>query len=78
MRKPNPYRNELKLARSQRKKLQTIVDKLTDMSVEWDGLHGGMEMDFNVLADVVAPQLAVMDEQIEEWARGEGDPREDW
>lgn len=77
MRKPNPYRRELKLARSQRKRLQTIVDKLTDLSIEWDGLHGGLEVDFNLLADAVSPQLTVLDDQIAEWAEGLGDPRED-
>ncbi|EPL4521223.1 hypothetical protein ACJ0PQ_19715 [Citrobacter cronae] len=77
MRKRNPFRGELKLARSQRKKLQTIVDKLNDMSAEWADWHGGLETDFYLLAEAVYPQLAVLDEQITEWARGEGDPRED-
>ncbi|MDW3779699.1 hypothetical protein QWU01_23145 [Kluyvera cryocrescens] len=80
MRKRNPFREELKLARSQRKKLQTIVDKLNDMSADWADWadwHGGLETDFYLLAEAVYPQLAVLDEQIKEWARGEGDPRED-
>lgn len=77
MRKRNPFREELKLARSQRKKLQTIVDKLNDMSAEWADWYGGLETDFYLLAEAVYPQLAVLDEQITEWARGEGDPRED-
>lgn len=77
MRKRNPFREELRLARSQRKKLQTIVDKLNDMSAEWADWHGGLETDLYLLAEAVYPQLAVLDEQITEWARGEGDPRED-
>lgn len=77
MRKINPYRDELKLARSQRKKLQTIVDKLTDMSSAWGDWHGGLETDFYLLVESVSPQLDVLDEQIAEWARGEGEPRED-
>jgi hypothetical protein len=77
VRKRNPFREELKLARSQRKKLQTIVDKLNDMSAEWADWHGGLETDLYLLAEAVYPQLAVLDEQITEWARGEGDPRED-
>lgn len=77
MRNRNPFREELKLARSQRKKLQTIVDKLNDMSAEWADWHGGLETDLYLLAEAVYPQLAVLDEQITEWARGEGDPRED-
>lgn len=77
MRKANPFRDELKLARSQRKRLQTIVDKLLDMSAGWADWHGGLETDFSLLVESVYPQLAVLDEQIAEWARGEGDPRED-
>lgn len=77
MRKANPFRDELKLARSQRKRLQTIVDKLLDMSAEWADWHGGLETDFSLLVESVYPQLTVLDEQIAEWARGEGDPRED-
>ena len=46
MRRRNPFREELKLARSQRKKLQTIVDRLNDMSAEWADWHGGLETDF--------------------------------
>lgn len=42
MRKRNPFHAELKLARSQRKKLQTIVDKLNDMSADWADWHGGL------------------------------------
>lgn len=46
MRKANPFREELKVARSQRKRLQTIVDKLSDMSAEWADWHGGLETDW--------------------------------
>lgn len=74
--KQNPYREELKIARSQRKRLQTMVSKLTDMAVEWDGLCGGLECDFNMLAEEVEKQLAVLDEQIADWAKGVVDGRE--
>lgn len=77
MRAPNPYRDELKVARSHRRKLQTIVNKLAAMSAEWADWHGGLEVDFNLLVEAVEPQLAVLDEQIAEWANGEGDTRED-
>lgn len=49
MRKPNPFREELTLSRSQRKK-QTIVDKLNDMSADWADYHGCLETDFYLLA----------------------------
>jgi hypothetical protein len=65
--KRNPYREELELAQRQRKKLQTIVNKLETLSSEWTDLHGGLEADFSLLVDAVEPQLTVMDEQIAEW-----------
>ena len=73
MKKPNPYREELTLARSQRRRLQTIVSKLSDMSTEWGDLHGGLEGDFNLLVGAVQPQLEVLDKQIEDWSNGRGD-----
>lgn len=73
MRKPNPYKEELNIARSQRRRLQTIVSKLTEMSEEWGDIHGGLECDFNLLADAVQPQLGVLDRQIEDWSNGTGD-----
>ena len=75
-RRSNPYRQELRVARSQRKRLQTIKDKITDMSVEWDGLSGGLECDFNMLAEKVEKQLDVLDAQIGDWTKGYGDGRE--
>lgn len=75
-RKANPSREELKIARSQRKRLQTMASKLTDMAVEWDGLSGGLECDFNMLAEEVEKQLAVLDEQVADWAKGVSNGRE--
>lgn len=75
-RRTNPYRQELRVARSQRKRLQTIKDKLIDMSVEWDGLSGGLECDFNMLAEEIDKQLDVLDAQIGDWTKGYGDGRE--
>lgn len=71
MRKANPFREELKVARSQRKRLQTIVDKLSDMSAEWADWHGGLGTDFYLLVESAYPQFTVLGEQIAEWARGE-------
>lgn len=45
------------------------------MSVEWDGLNGGLECDFNKLAEV-EKQLNVIDAQITDWADRYGDGRE--
>lgn len=75
-RKANPYREELKIARSQRKRLQTMLGKITDMAVEWDGISGGLECDFNMLAEEVEKQLTELDEQIADWGKGFGDGRE--
>lgn len=75
-RKPNPYRDELNLARSQRRRLFTMMNNLLVMAEEWDGLHGGMECDFNLLAEALDPQLRVMDDQIKEWKKGIGDPKD--
>lgn len=51
------------------------INKLTDMSVEWDGLSGGVECDFNILAEEVEKQLDVPDAQITDWAEGYSDGR---
>ncbi|EPY5355051.1 hypothetical protein ACXDTJ_003753 [Klebsiella quasipneumoniae] len=75
-RKSNPYRDELKIAQSQFRRLKTMASKLTDMAVEWDGLCGGLECDFNILAKEVEKQLDVLDAQIKDWAEGFGDGRE--
>ena len=72
----NPYGLELKIARCQRKRLQTVIDKLTDMAVEWGGLSGGLECDFNMLVEEVEKQLDVLDQQIVDWRKGYGDGRE--
>lgn len=74
--KASPYREELKIPRSQRKRLQTMVSKLTDMAVVWDGLSSGQECNFNMLAEEVEKQLAVLDEQVADWAKGVSDGRE--
>ena len=75
-RRSNPYRQELRVARSQRKRLQMIKDKINDMSVEWDGLSGGLECDFYMLAEETEKQLDVLDAQMGDWTKGYGDGRE--
>lgn len=75
-RRANPYGQEPKIARSQCKRLKTTINKLADMSVKWDRLNGGLECDFNMLAEEVEKQLDVLDAQITHWAEGYGDVRE--
>lgn len=53
-----------------------MKDKLTDMSVEWDRLSGGLECDFNMLAEEIEKLLDVLDTQIGDWTKGYGDGRE--
>ncbi len=72
-RKVNPYGAELKIARRQRRRLLAMVEKLTDMAIEWDGLSGGLECDFNLLAESLLPQLDVLDMQIRDWSEGSCD-----
>ncbi|WP_337048124.1 hypothetical protein [Serratia liquefaciens] len=69
----NPYKEQLKLARSQRKRLQTMFNRFAAMATEWEGLDGGMECDFNLLAEKLEPQLEVMDTWIDEWRKGTTD-----
>jgi hypothetical protein len=69
----NPYKEQLKLARSQRKRLQTMFNRFAAMAMEWEGLDGGMECDFNLLAEKLESQLEVMDTWIDEWRKGTTD-----
>lgn len=46
------------------------------MAVEWDGLIGGLEYDFHMLAEEEEKQLNVLDRQIADWAKGYGEGRE--
>lgn len=73
----NPYSIELKVARSQRRRLQTMLDKLTDMASEWDGLSGALECDLNQRAEEMNRQIDVLDEQIKDWSEGNGDREDD-
>jgi|AKYZ01.1.fsa_nt_gi hypothetical protein len=75
-RRANPYRQELKIALNQRKRQNTMINKLTDITVEWDGLSGGLESDFSMLVKEVGKHLDVPDQQIADRAKGYGDSRE--
>lgn len=66
----NPYSENLRIARTQRKKLARIADKLVEMSTEWDGVDGGMESDLVGLADQIQDQLRVYREVAECWRKG--------
>jgi len=66
--KNNPCKTELKIARSQRKRLQSMSEKLNNMSCEWDGLSGWLETESERLAESVDLHLKALDEQIDEWS----------
>lgn len=71
--KNNPCKTELKIARSQRKRLQSMSEKLNNMSSEWDGLSGWLETESERLAESVDLHLKALDEQIGEWSNGTAD-----
>ncbi|EAS7822525.1 hypothetical protein D1C59_16080 [Salmonella enterica] len=68
--KNNPYSENLRIARVQRKKLERIAEKLVDMSSEWDGIDGCMENDLADLADQIHAQLRAYREITECWRKG--------
>ncbi|EAQ0809287.1 hypothetical protein JI596_001926 [Salmonella enterica] len=70
MMKNNPYSENLRIARVQRKKLERIAEKLVDMSSEWDGIDGCMENDLVDLTDQIHAQLRAYREITECWRKG--------
>lgn len=74
-RSTNPYGQWLKIALNQRKRLNTMINKLTNIIVEWDGLGGGLEYDFSMLARELEKQLDVPDQQTGGRTKGYGDSR---
>ncbi|MDI3171679.1 hypothetical protein QK313_27640, partial [Klebsiella michiganensis] len=54
----NPWKTELKVARSQRNKLQTMSARLTDMTCEWDGLSGWLETESERLVEWICPYIS--------------------
>jgi hypothetical protein len=60
----NPWKTELKVARSQRNKLQTMSARLTDMTCEWDGLSGWLETESERLVESIDQHIQALDEQI--------------
>ena len=67
------YVNELKTARSQRRKLITMHEKLCVMSGEWEGLSGAQEIETERLAEAVSEQIRRLDDDIAWWRGGGGD-----
>ena len=65
----NPRKAELKAARRQ---LQSMLEKLNNMSCQWDGLSGWLETESERLAESVDQHLKALDEQIDEWSNGNG------
>ena len=67
------YVTELKTARSQRRKLITMHEKLCVMSGEWEGLSGAQETETEHLAEAVSEQIRRLDDDIAWWRDGGGD-----
>lgn len=68
--KNNPYSENLRIARAQRKKLERIAEKLVDMSSEWEGYDGCMESELVGLVDQIHDQLRLYREITECWRKG--------
>ncbi|UFM72053.1 hypothetical protein LO739_23475 (plasmid) [Leclercia adecarboxylata] len=66
----NPCKTELKVARSQLKKLRTMSEKLKEMSCEWDGLSGWLENESEQLGESVDKHVEALEDQIREWSEG--------
>lgn len=73
----NPYKSELKAARSQRNRLKTISARLKDMSCEWDGVSGWLETESERLADSIDEHILALEEQIQDWEQGPESQRDD-
>lgn len=69
----NPWKTELKVARSQRNKLLTMSARLTEMTCEWDGLSGWLETEIERLVESINQHIQALDEQIRDWANGRSD-----
>jgi len=67
------YVTELKTARSQRRKLITMHEKICVMSGEWEGLSGAQETETERLAEAVSEQIRRLDDDIAWWRDGGGD-----
>jgi len=65
----NPRTQEIKTARSQIRKLNTMLKKLQDMSSEWDGLSGALEYEIGNLAEAVEGQISLMKSEIDDWKK---------
>ncbi|MBC3228332.1 hypothetical protein [Serratia fonticola] len=63
----NPNIDLIKLARRHIKRLETISRNLTDMCIDWDGIDGGMETDFEFLAKTIEAQIKTHKEMIQGW-----------
>lgn len=69
----NPWKTELKVARSQRNKLLTMSARLTEMTCEWDGLSGWLETESERLVESIDQHIQALDEQIRDWVEGRSD-----
>lgn len=67
------HSTELKTARSQRRRLTTMYEKLCVMSGEWEGLSGAQETEAERLAEAVSEQIRRLDDDIAWWRGGGGE-----
>ncbi|EBC4877352.1 hypothetical protein C2W27_14490 [Salmonella enterica] len=70
MKRNNPYKENLALARKQLKRLETSRDKFLAMSAEWEDIDCGMIADMEELADNCTKSISVFNEMIEAWGNG--------
>lgn len=67
------YSTELKTARSQRRRLVTMQEKICTMSGEWEGLSGAQETETDSVAEAVSEQIRRLDDDIAWWRGGRGE-----
>lgn len=65
----NPYKTELKVARSQQP-AENDIRQAEEMSCEWDGMSGWLETESDRLAESVDEHLKALEEQIHDWVQG--------
>jgi len=68
----NPYKDHLKIGRSQLKRLESMRDRVIEMSDGWDDVDHCIASDLGRLANQIEKQLQTLDEMILAWREGHG------